>query len=321
MKSRLTKFLALLMAAAVVFSLAGCGKNTTTTTTAAGETTTAAGETTTAAGETTTAAGETTTAAGETTTAAVTTAAGETTTAGEVTTIPVNVTMPKTNAQILAAYTAVMNKAKTDKPAFKKYEYQELPDGAQYRNISGGSAVIDPLLSLVNSNFLTTESKAQANPGVYAKGGDMNAFPVKNATKGCLLTDVSAIKSASCVKLSDGNYKLTITLNNEQNPAHYRTGSTAPSKTGSIFVPLDKGDVDPQLSSGIVKAVVSKAQYSMEYYNCMVTLVYNPINQRVISVDQILYNKLTMSGTVLLFLKASGWTVLIMHYNIFDVAY
>jgi len=307
------------MAAAVVFSLAGCAKkDTTTTTTAAGETTTAVGDTT-ATGETTTATGETTTAVGDTT-AAVTTAVGDTTTVSEVTTIPITVTMPKTNAQILAAYTSVMNKAKTDKPAFKKYEFQELPGGSEYRNITGGSFVMNPLLSLAG-NFMTTEAKAKANPGVYNKGGDMKAFPVKNASKGCLLTDVSAIKTASCEKLSNGNYKITITLKDENNPAHYRSGSTAPSKTGAIFVPLDKGDVDPELSSGTVKAVISNANYSMRYYNCTVTLVYNPTTQKVISVDQILYNALTLSGKVLGLISASGTQTLIMHYNIFDIAY
>jgi len=216
----------------------------------------------------------------------------------------------------------VMNKAKTDKPAFKKYEYQELPSGKEYRNVSP-SVVMSPLLG-VASNFMTTEAKAKANPGIYNKSGDMKAFPVKDSTKGCLLTDVSAIKTASCVKLSNGNYKITITLNDENNPAHYRTGNTAPSKTGGIFVPLDKGDVDPQLSTGIVKDVISSASYSMKYYNCTVTLVYNSTTQRVVSVDQILYNKLSMSGKVgvgFLSFNASGWTVLIMHYNIFDVAY
>jgi hypothetical protein len=212
-----------------------------------------------------------------------------------------------------------MNKAKADKPAFKKYEFQELPDGAQYRNITGGSAVMNPLLNLAG-NYMTTEAKAKANPGVYNKGGDMKAFPVKNSSKGCLLTDVSAIKTASCVKLADGNYKLMITLKDENNPEHYISGNTAPSKTGSIFVPLSKSDVDPELSSGIVKAVVSNPVYSMRYYNCTVTLIYNPVTQRVVSVDQILYNALTLSGKVV-FWKASGTQTLIMHYNIFDVAY
>ena len=148
----------------------------------------------------------------------------------------------------------------------------------------------------------------------------MKMFPVRDANKGCLLTDVNAIKTASCVKQTDGNYKLKITLKDEMNPAHYRSGNTAPSKTGGIFMPLDKDDVDPELNKGFVQAVVKNAEYSMAYYNCTVTLVYNPLTQRVVSVDQVLYNKITMSGTVL-GISGSGWQVLIMNYNITDLVY
>ncbi len=312
MKSKMTKLLALLMAAAILFSLAACGKTknneTTESETTAVEKTTLTEETTIQA-VTTTITG--TAIAGETT--AGTAVAGQTTTAN-----PAN-TVPTTPAEILAAYTLVMDKAKTVKPAFKKYEFQELPDDAASRNITGGSAVMNPLLKLAG-NFMTTEEKAKANPGVYEKGGDMKAFPLKDSNKGCLLTDVSAIKTASCEKLANGNYKLSITLNDEKDPAHYRSGNTAPSKTGSIFVPLDKSDVDPELSSGLVKAVVSNPVYSMMYSNCKVTLVYNPATQQVVSVDQILYNALSLKGKVV-FWEAEGTQVLIMHYNIFDVVY
>ena len=310
MKSKITKLLALLMAVAIVFSLAGCGKDEEK------ETTTVAGETTTLKDETTV-VDETTAFAEETTVVGDTTAVGATTVAGQTTTAAVVNTIPTTKEEILKAYTDVMNKAKLDKPGFKKYEYQELPDGDANRNIPG--SVVGSLLDLVNKNFLTTQEQAKADPGIMQKGGDMKYFPVKEASKGCLLTDVNAIKTASCVE-KNGNYVLTITLKNETNPAHYRTGNTAPSKTGGIFVPLDKGDIDPALEKGFVKLVISDAKYSMEYYDCTVTLVFNPITQKVISVDQTLYNKITMSGKVL-FKSTEGWQVLIMHYNIFDVAY
>jgi len=315
MKSKTTKFLALLMAAAVVFSLAGCAKkDTTTTTTAAGETT---AEVTTVAGETTTATGDTTTAVGDTT-AAVTTAVGDTTTVSEATTIPITVDMPKTNAQILAAYTSVMNKAKTDKPAFNKYEFQALPKDKI--NVTKASLIITPLLDLAGT-FMTSESKAKANPGVYAKGNDMKQFPVKNAAKGCMLTDANAIKSASCVKLADGNYKLTIILKDDMNPEHYISGAKASSNTGNMFYPLSKSDVDPQLTTGTVKAVISKVNYSLNYYDCTATLIYNPKTNQAVSLDQVTYSLINMSGTVLGFIKASGTAVLEMHYSYFNVKY
>ena len=229
------------------------------------------------------------------------------------------VVKPTTNAQILATYTNVMNKAKAAKPAYNKYEYQELPGDAKSRNIGGGKAVIDPLLKLA-ARFMTTKEDAKANPGVYTKGGDMHAFPVKNAAKGCLMNDTNAIKTAKFEKLSNGNCKITMILKDEKNPEHYISGNSAPSKTGGIFVPLSKSDVSPELGKWYVKMVISNPVYDMNYHDCMVTLVYNPTTLRVISVDQILYNALTLSGKVV-GISANGTQVLIMHYNIFNVVY
>lgn len=313
MKNKITKLLALMMAIAIVLSLAGCGKDKEK------ETTTAVGEMTTLEDESTL-VDETTALAEETTVVGDTIAVGATTVAGQTTTAAAANTIPTTKEEILKAYTDVMNKAKNDKPAFKKYEYQELPDGEKYRNITGGEKIINALLNLVNKNFLKTKEQAKSAPGIYTKNGDMNAFPIRDAAKGCLLTDVSAIKTANCVVQADGKYKLTITLNNETNPAHYRTGNTAPSKTGGIFMPLDNGDVDPALEKGFVKLVVRNTSYTMEYYDCTVALVYDPVTQRVVSVDQTLNNKLTMSGKVI-GTDAEGWQVLIMHYNITEVVY
>lgn len=231
---------------------------------------------------------------------------------------------PGTKAEILAAYTAAMNKAKTDKPAFKRAEFQELPSGKDYRNITGGKFVIDPLLGFAGA-FMTKEDKARKNPHVNNKGENMWAFPVKDAPKGCLLTDVNAIKDAKCVNSDkDGKanpngdyYKITIVLKDEKNPEHYISGNTAPSNTGAMFMPLSKSDVDPELEK---ISAIKDAKYDMNYYNCTSTLVYNPKTMHVVSVDQVLYNKLEMSGKVL-GLSASGWQVLIMHYQIFDVVY
>jgi len=309
--------LALFLIVGLVVSLAACGKKDDTDTTAASDAVTESlvsqtdaqnDEDTTALEDESTTVGENeeTTLAGED--SSDTTVAG--TTAAQVD------KKPSTKAEILAAYTAVMDKAKQDKPAFKRAEFQELPGGSEYRNITGGGAVINPLLSIAGT-FMTKEDKARKNPYVHNKGEDMWAFPVKDAPKGCMLTDVSAIKSASCTELPNGNYKIVIVLNDEKNPEHYKSGNTAPSKTGSMFMPLSKSDVDPELAK---ISVIKDAKYDMNYYNCTATLVYNPKTMQVVSVDQVLYNKLEMSGKVV-GISADGWQVLIMHYQIFDVAY
>lgn len=327
MSKTIKRILALVMVASLVLSLAACGKDkkddSTTADTNVSET--ADLETSGADADQTTDENQTTDE--ESSTEDV--SEGESTTLGEGGTTDANTNnsttaaqvdkKPSTTAEILAAYTAAMNKAKTDKPAFKRAEFQELPEGNDYRNITGGEKVIGGLLNIAG-NFMTDEAKARKNPHVNNMGEDMWAFPVKDAPKGCLLTDVNAIKSAKLDELSNGDYKITIVLKDEKNPEHYRSGNSAPSKTGSMFMPLSKSDVDPQLESALVKAVIKNAKYDMNYYNCTSTMVYNPKTMQVKSVDQVLYNKLEMSGRVF-FTDAEGWQVLIMHYQIFDVVY
>lgn len=308
MKNRITKLLALLMVVAIVFSLAACGKEEEDKTTAAG--TTVAGETTTV---------EETTVEGETTTMEeATTADGETTAASDTTAAPVN-TVPSTKAEILTAYTTVMNKAKTDKPGYTKYEYQALPEDKI--NITKGGNVVSFLLNLAG-DFMTTEEKAKKEPGVNAKGGNMNGFPVKDAPKGCMITNVSAIKTAKCDVLANGNYKLTLVLNDEMNPEHYQSGTTAPSNTGGMFTPLSKSDIEPELNKGAVKLAIGNAAFSLKYYNCISILTYNPVTNQVVSLDQTTYTLINMSGRIKpLFTDAEGSAVLEMNYKFFDLKY
>lgn len=311
MKSKFGKMLAILLALTMVLSLAACGKR--------GE-----NETTTTLQETTLGSDETTSGDGGTTNPDETTSEGETTTAVEpestTEAIIVPAGLPKGNAEILAAYTAVMNKAKIeDKPGFKRAEFQELPGGPEYRDISGGGKVIDALLNIVG-NYMTTEEKARNKPHSQGKGENMWAWPIRDAPKGCMLTDVNAIKSADCKELPNGDYKIVITLKPEKNPEHHRPhhGNSAPSKTGGMFMPLSKSDIDPELAK--YSKVIKDHKYDMEYYNYTATLIYDPKTLHVKSVDHVLYNKITMSGKVL-FIPAAGWQVLIMHYQIFDVIY
>ncbi|NLX93640.1 MAG: hypothetical protein GXZ02_07225, partial [Clostridiales bacterium] len=117
MKNKITKLLALMMAIAIVFSLAGCGKDKDE------ETTTAPGETTTLGDETTTL--DETTAVEETTADGETTLEGDTTAVGQTTTAVAANTIPTTKAEILTAYTDILNQAKkTDKPGFSAIEFQ-----------------------------------------------------------------------------------------------------------------------------------------------------------------------------------------------------
>lgn len=301
MKNKKAKSFALITAAVLIFSLAACGKEeggqTTAPSTAAGETTIAAA--TTAPGETTAPAEESTVVNGETTAA-------------------LN-TVPSTKAEILAAYTAVMNSAKTGKPGFTKYEYQALP--GDKINISEGGGILSFALDLAG-RFMTTEEKAKKEPGVNAKGGAMNDFPVKYAPKGCMITDAGAIKRAKCEVLANGNYQLTLVLIDEMNPEHYQSGSTAPSVTGGMFTPLSPSDFEQQLNSGLIKAAIGNLKYDMKYYDSTSVLTYDPATSRIVSLNQVTYTVMDISGRIKpLFTDAAATAVLEMHYKYFDFAY
>ncbi len=312
------KLTAILLACAMLFAFAACGSEPASTdptddsTTAEGETTLEA--LTTAADTTTTAAADATTAEGETTTVSpdATTVEGETTTAAVV-------KLPQTKQEILDAYTVVMNKAKSEKPAYNKYEYQELPKDK--RNVTG--AGINQILGLAGL-FMTDKEKATSEPEVKEKGSDMKWFPVYNGPKGCLLTDTSAIKTASCVAQSDGTYKLTIVLNPEINPEPYNpdTGKLT-SYTGGMFSPLSRTkDIDPTLvNDSRVSKVIKDPQYELKYYDCKAVLVYNPKTNEIVTLDQNMSVLITCSGKIVVLGEFSGTAVLNNTMRIYNVKF
>ena len=209
-----------------------------------------------------------------------------------------------------------MNNAKSKKPGFTKNEYQVLPENE--RKVGGAVKYLLPLADL----FMTKKDAKKATQ-VIAKGENMNSFPVKNATKGCMLTNTGAIKSAKCDVLSNGNYKITIILNDEMNPEPYKSGQAkASSNTGNMFSPLGKSDIDNELkNNGTVKRVIKEANYSLKYRNCTATLEYDPKTNHIVSLKQYTNTFIDMSGRIALLGEASGTAVLEMYYNAYDFKY
>jgi hypothetical protein len=302
MKSNLTKVLALLMAIAIVFSLGACGKDKDK-----GE------DETTTAQSPTAATGDTT--AADTTAAEQTTAVGDTTAVGETTTLAGK---PEGNAQILAAYTDVMNLAKTAKPAYNKKEFQSLPSEDQHMK----GKVIGYLLPQAE-RFMTKE--ADANVEDNKAGSDMKWFPVAKADKGCLLTNTSAIKSAKCDVLANGNYLITIILNDEHNPEPYKTGDTkATSNTGNMFQPLAKSEIDNtlQTDSTIKTLITTDVKYDLKYYDCTAVLEYNPQTKQIVSISQNMSVFINITeGKILGLLDATGTAILYNNMKAWNFKY
>lgn len=279
---------------------------------------------TTAAPETT--AAPTTTAAPETTAAPVaqpapsdTTAAADTTAApAESTTAAATNALPATPEAILAKYTEVVDKAKSEGPAHKKIEYQAIPEDKV--NFEGG--VFGKMLPLI-SNFLKTEEDARANPEAFEKGNDMYWFPPYRVTKGCMLTDVSKIKSATCEEQPDGNVKITIVLNDEANPEPPAEGATScDNATGSMFTPIKRADIDNTLQNdGAVKFIVKDVDFDLNYHDCTAELVYNPSNDQIVSLDQYMHIFINIKSGTLLGMSAVGTAELNNNLHLSDFAY
>ncbi len=322
MKKGIIKILALLMVAAMVFSLGACGKDKGDQTTADASSSLAEGQNDITEGESTDQADESTTLDGEETdTTDETQAETETNAQGEPVSGEVAIATPKdskpsTPAEILKAYTDVMNKAKTDKPAYKKKEFQALPKSEQH--VEG--FLLKSILPLAGL-FMTEEGKAKVEDN--EKGTDMRWFPVYRAKKGCLLTDVNAIKTADFKELSDGNYKVTIVLKDEHNPEPYiEAAGKADSNTGKMFYPLSRKDIDDTLiNDNRVNKVVKDVKYDLKYYNCTAELTYNPKTNQVVKLDQYMSVFIDIQDGTVLLSKLKGTAVLVNTTRIWDVKY
>ncbi len=206
----------------------------------------------------------------------------------------------KTAAEVLKIYTDVMNKAKTDKPAYTKVEYQQLPSDANSRVISEGSGLVGTLLDLVDTlGIMTSKETAEANPEVKEAGSDMKWFPVCKENKGCYLTDASKIKSYDYKENGD-IATITIVLQDEQNPEPMNEyDETYISDTGAMFSPLSKKDIDETLNGGTVQAVIKNVQYNLTYHDCTAILEYNTKTNEIVSITQYMNVAIQGSGKIL----------------------
>ncbi len=217
------------------------------------------------------------------------------------TTAPAGNAQQKSDEEVLKIYTDLMNKAKADKPGYKKVEYQELPSDSTNRVISKGEGLIGTILKLVDSlDLMTSKETAEADPEIVEKGSDMRWFPVYKCEKGCYLTDLNAIESTKYEDLGNGKARITIELKDENNPEPMAEGaSTSPSNTGAMFSPLSKADIDNTINGGAVQAVIKNVQYSLVYHDCKAVVEYDTNTNQIIKLEQYMNVAITGGGKVL----------------------
>ncbi len=228
-----------------------------------------------------------------------------------------NGALPTDTAAILAKYTELMNQAKIDSPGFSKVEYQDIPaEKAQFEG-----KVFNTLLPLIG-NFFKDEETARANPESKLKGESMEWFPIYHNEKGCLLTDASKIKSATCTELDDGNVKISIVMNDEVNSEPPGDAATCASAVGSICTPIEMQTVrDTLQNDSAIKLVARNIDFDLTYYDCTVDLVYNPANNQLVSLDQYMHILINIKDGTVAFASAKGTAVLDNYMYISDFQY
>lgn len=279
--------MSLVLVLTMLATLAACGGTdgeTTTTATTLPETT--------AAPTTVAQTGTETTVTGTTGTATTVSGTDATTAPTATTAAP---TADKSKTEVLALYKEILDKAKTtDKPGYKKYEYQEIPDNSNDRQVTGTG--IAQVLNLAG-NFITSKDKAMAAPGTTDKGGDMKGLPVTGNNTGSMLApaDIDFLKEAKYETLANGNIKITLVTTEETKPEPTPDNATAPvSKTGALFNPLSSASIqDTILNNGAVKALLQELTYDLVYHDCKSTLEYNATTKQIVSLEQIMIVKIT----------------------------
>ena len=225
--------------------------------------------------------------------------------------------VPTGNEEILKKYNEIISKAKTSGPAHKKVEYQAIPED----KVNFGGGIFDRILPIA-SNFFTTEEDARANPEIREKGNDMYWFPPYKV-QGCLLTDASKIKSASCTELPDGNVKMVIVLNDDINPEPPAEGATTcDTAVGSMFTPIMLADVHDVLENdSTVKFIVKDVNFDLTYYDCTAELVYNPTTNEIVSLDQYMHILIDIKSGKVIGMSAVGTAVLDNYLHLSDFQY
>lgn len=225
--------------------------------------------------------------------------------------------IPQGNEAILAKYSELMNDAKAHSVGFKKIEWQAIPEEkAQFEG-----KVFGKILPIA-SNFFKSEEDAKANPEYKGKDDGATWLPIYHNSKGCMLTDASAIESATCTELPDGNVKIVIELKNEDNSEPPVDAPTCDSYVGSMFTPIQFAEIRTTLETDpAVKFIVKNVDFDLEYYDCVAELTYNPETNQIVTLDQFMHINIKINDGSILGFSAKGNAVLDNYMYISDFVY
>ncbi|MBQ9913793.1 MAG: hypothetical protein IJO73_06160 [Clostridia bacterium] len=188
--------------------------------------------------------------------------------------------MPESTKEIIDKYTQLVNNFKEKKPAYKKKEFQALPE--EYREF--GSAV-NVLLGIA-SNYMVTEEECEELVREAGSGDIVWDMPVHNTEKGCVLTDYDAVLWAKCEDMGDGTYKISFSLKEEINPQPTSAETLVPvSAHGAVMQPIATDELMTEINK-ITSSVpgIGVNDFSLYHRDCEFICVYNPETDEVLSI-------------------------------------
>ncbi len=202
--------------------------------------------------------------------------------------------IPQGNQEIIEQYTLLVDKFKKERPAYKRKEFQALPE--EHRNFGKG---INVILS-VASGYMTTEEDAEEI--VRAKGAEeiLYDMPIHGSEKGCVLTDYDSVAWAKCEDLGDGTYKISFSLKEEKNPEPTPADTLIPvSNHGAVMQPMKfselKAEVD-KIAGGVPGVTIN--QFELQYRDGVYGCVYKPETNEVLSITHNIVIDIVADATV-----------------------
>lgn len=188
--------------------------------------------------------------------------------------------IPTTTEEIMDKYVMLVNKVKEEQPAYKKKEFQSLPE--EYRNLG---SIANTLLGLA-AGYMTTEEEAEEKVREKGAGTINDEMPIYGSNKACVLTDYSGVAWAKCEPLGDGTYEITFSLKEEKNCEPTPADTLIPTSAhGAVMSPLSKADIQTEVDkvTGSVPGL-NVNSFDLTYRDGVFGCIYDPATDQVSSI-------------------------------------
>ncbi len=184
------------------------------------------------------------------------------------------------NEEIIKKYTMLVDKFKQEKPAYKRLEYQAMPE--EYRNFS---SAVNMVLEIA-SGYMTTKDQAETIERPAGAPEILNDMPIHGTEKGCVLTNYDAVAWAKDEDLGNGTRKISFSLKEEMNAAPTPADTGVPvSNHGAVMQPLEMDTIMTEVNNVTSKLPgVSLNYFDLKYNDCVFECVYDPATNQVQSI-------------------------------------